>query len=428
MNKFILINIILILTVNTVSCGESHEIDEATKQEILNESLSDSLTFEPILNSAYFPNNISTLFYQNKAHYVKNNGVVFESFPFYKYADNTYNPLNYFYDDLTIVSKRYEQENGYTFDCNYADTSGQMVIDETFSFATDFKNGFATVKLKNADKKWCLINTEGKHIIEADGLTDPYKNVIWIRSDDYWGLAKIDPESLTYKMITNFDFIIIGNFIDELCWVEDKYSEKRAFINLQGKLITPWYDNATDMNNGLATFESHGKWGAIDKSGTVIIAPQYDYLSSFSEGLAAYCTMKNGDFDKWGFINKSNQVVIEMQFGWACDFVNNYAQVRENNADGLTGFINKNGALIISYQFDQAYNFYEGYAAVQKGDKFGFIDTTGKLVIDYKFDKIVPFPNNALEAGFSGGVSKVRIDEEEFFIDKKGNCILGNYK
>ena len=48
------------------------------------------------------------------------------------------------------------------------------------------------------------------------------------------------------------------------------------------------------------------KYGFIDKNGKVVIEPQFDNVSAFSEGLAK--VEKDG---KWGFIHKSGKVVIE---------------------------------------------------------------------------------------------------------------------
>ena len=70
------------------------------------------------------------------------------------------------------------------------------------------------------------------------------------------------------------------------------------------------------------------KYGFIDKSGKVVIEPQFDIESewdkvyrsrsgAFSEGLVL--VKKDG---KWGFIDKNGKVVIEPQF----DEVNNFSE------------------------------------------------------------------------------------------------------
>ena len=64
-------------------------------------------------------------------------------------------------------------------------------------------------------------------------------------------------------------------------------AKKYGFIDKSGKMvIEPQFDGASDFSEGLAQVEKDGKWGFIDKSGKVVIEPQFDWVSDFSEGLA----------------------------------------------------------------------------------------------------------------------------------------------
>ena len=65
------------------------------------------------------------------------------------------------------------------------------------------------------------------------------------------------------------------------------------------------------------------KYGFIDKSGKVVIEPQFDWVGAFSEGLAR--VKKDG---KYGFIDKSGKVVIEPQFDEVRAFSEGLAKVR----------------------------------------------------------------------------------------------------
>ena len=67
------------------------------------------------------------------------------------------------------------------------------------------------------------------------------------------------------------------------------------------------------------------KYGFIDKSGKVVIEPQFDDAGAFSEGFA--CVEKD---DKWGFIDKNGKVVVEPQFDYAREFSEGFAQVKKD--------------------------------------------------------------------------------------------------
>ncbi len=62
-------------------------------------------------------------------------------------------------------------------------------------------------------------------------------------------------------------------------------------------------------NEGLAAVLLGEKWRFIDKSGELVIDPQYDSAYYFNEGLA---TVKIGD--KFGFIDRSGNMVIQPQY------------------------------------------------------------------------------------------------------------------
>jgi len=91
--------------------------------------------------------------------------------------------------------------------------------------------------------------------------------------------------------------------------------------------------------------EGIGKYGYIDKTGKIIINPQFDDAESFSEGLAA---VRIGDY-----------------------------------RTGKYGYIDRTGKIVINPQFDYASYFLGGHAHVKIGDKWNDIDKAGKIVINH---------------------------------------------
>lgn len=124
-------------------------------------------------------------------------------------------------------------------------------------------------------------------------------------------------------------------------------------------------------DNALFPIETNGKWGYIDKSGTIVITPQWNEAESFSEGLARVSV--DG---KYGYINSNGEYVIKPQFDFAGDFSEGMAPV---SIGDMYGYINNKGKYLINPQFEEAYSFSNGLASVRIGNNFGCINKEGEI-------------------------------------------------
>src|SRR5437764_11452181 len=68
----------------------------------------------------------------------------------------------------------------------------------------------------------------------------------------------------------------------------------------------------------------NGKWGFMDRTGRVVIAPAFADERDFFRGLAAV-RMPEG---KWGFIDETGKLPITPRFDEARDFIDDLAPVR----------------------------------------------------------------------------------------------------
>lgn len=153
----------------------------------------------------------------------------------------------------------------------------------------------------------------------------------------------------------------------------------------------------------------NGKYGYIDKSGKVVIQPQYENTMGFNEGLAA--TKLGG---KYGYIDVKGKWTIKPQFDFTYMFSDGLAMVE---IDKKSAWIDKTGKIVIQPQaFEKtAMGFKEGRLAVKKDGKWGYIDKAGKVVIEAKFDEAKEF---------SGGVTQVVTKgHQHHWIDANGKIL-----
>lgn len=151
-------------------------------------------------------------------------------------------------------------------------------------------------------------------------------------------------------------------------------------------------------NEGMFWIRENGKYGYIDKSGKVVIQPQYDNTMGFNEGLAA--TSSGG---KYGFIDTKGNWVIKPQFDFTYIFMDGAAMVKTGK---LYAWIDRTGKQIIAPQaFEEvAMGFSEGRLAVKRDGKWGYIDKTGNLVIAPAYKKATKFEGGAAQVETEDGM------------------------
>ncbi len=84
--------------------------------------------------------------------------------------------------------------------------------------------------------------------------------------------------------------------------------------------------SAQQIDYTLVPYRSGDKWGYASPDKNVVIAPKYDEVGWFSEGLAA---VKAGS--KWGYINKAGQLVIPAKYTVAKSFRKGYLPNAKND-------------------------------------------------------------------------------------------------
>ena len=195
--------------------------------------------------------------------------------------------------------------------------------------------------------------------------------------------------------------------------------EQWGYIDRSGTLvIAPQYQQADDFHEGLAAVQVDGLYGFINTDGDVVIDPQFASVNHFSDGLVA--VQPEGE-ERMGFANRQGEVVIPATFGNYYQF---YAYSRF--VDGLApavdydsmqfGYIDKQGEWVIQPQFDNARQFAAGMAPVQVGSTWQFIDKTGQTVLEGDWSDARPFAEGLAAVNTSGD----SFDGEWSYIDKHG--------
>lgn len=315
----------------------------------------------------------------------------------------------------------------------YIDGTGTIVIEPQFDLALDFTEGLAAVTLEG---KWGYIDTSGTMLIQPQfDRAQPFSEGLgavhtYSYSDgqplNYWGFV-----DRTGDVVIPMEYGLFNcAFSEGRCPVmlgDGGTMPPWGYIDKTGTVVIgPQFDTAQNFSEGLAAVsggDNTSPHGFIDANGDWVIELPPDLMlgrmsSGFSEGLAIVHGLPSFESDvnpviPEGYIDKTGAVVIQPQFECATDFSEGLAAVRVAENGALKwGFIDTTGAIVIQPKYDQAGLFTEGLAAVgtlptdRRGDgvfigdcRWGYIDKTGTVIIELQ-DNQVAYP-------FCGGMARV---------------------
>lgn len=236
----------------------------------------------------------------------------------------------------------------------------------SFSFATDFKNGTAVVidhdPVLNKDHVF-LLSCEGKAIFEfpakyckddlfsvANSIRDEAGNCI---------VGTQSGEKVLYGLIRsdNGEEVSAPIYEELLPCSENLYAAKKdglwGYIDHTGAVIHYFtFEDALPFYGDVAPVKYKGKWGIFGNDGAWMIEPYFDDVSStgFSEGILAY--EKDG---KWGYLKSDGSVLLGQAFSSAGDFSEGVAFFQAGSS--LWGLLNEKGEIILEPAFTEVHCF-----------------------------------------------------------------------
>lgn len=217
---------------------------------------------------------------------------------------------------------------------------------------------------------------------------------------------------------------------------------KWGYVSEDFKIVVkPQYDFVTAFSEGRAFVRKKGKWLIIDKEGNVIIDKLYPaFFGSAHDGENGYYPRVNNSYYKDGKIwiqtKNYHNILVDTEGNVLLDngdyelynILHNGKPLYEwvTFSDGLIiyldyndkyGYMNASGKVIINPEYDLTYGFHEGIAAVKSGNKWGFIDKSGKLIVQPSFEAVS-------RNGFSEGLCAAQSNGKWGYIDKSGTWVI----
>lgn len=227
---------------------------------------------------------------------------------------------------------------------------------------------------------------------------------------------------------------------------------KCGFIDHTGRVVIPLkYDAAGSFSEGLAPVRVGKLWGAIDRTGRMVITPQPHRIMGFLDGMSmiwgdpARTGMLCGFMDSqgklvvpprykgihrfeqdmamvqgeggWGFIDRRGTEIIPLKYQQYSFFFYTFSEgfCLMKNPEGHPVFVHRSGDVLALTDVEFAEPFKQGLAAASSNGYWGFLDTKGNWVIPPRYQKV---------RSFSEGRAWVRDDPGWGAVDPKGKNII----
>jgi hypothetical protein len=265
------------------------------------------------------------------------------------------------------------------------DWRGNFVSSPEWNIASPFSHGYALIRGVKGETG--IVDSSGEQslalgtyeILPSQDLSRGVDRVKTTKDGKtLYGLVSVDGTVLMPPSLLD-----LGSFSEGYAMAKSR-NGSYGFIDLLGVWrIAPEYDGVGDFSDGLAYvyFDDYIPWEsfiypsgetAFDLDGEV---HQTLFPYTFKDGLLA-CTE---DWDNLVYLSWDGEVYVQAgPWDDVKPFSEGFAAVKDDKG---WQFIDDSGLVAFDGVYGYASSFSQGLAAVRQGDRWGFIDRTGRLVI-----------------------------------------------
>ena len=189
----------------------------------------------------------------------------------------------------------------------YMNEKGKMIIPYKFKRAYSFSERTKLALVQSQESKWGLLRVDGSFALspqynEIKTFTD---GIYAVRGMLNWGLTDVNG-----TIILPPKYADIRPLHEELAAFKD--GNKWGFIDMSGKvIIAALYDNVLNFSSGLSAVVQDKRVGFINKENNIVVPLNYEDATSFVPKMHIAAIKKNG---KWGVIDKQGSVLLNIQF------------------------------------------------------------------------------------------------------------------
>ncbi|MBK7335854.1 MAG: WG repeat-containing protein [Saprospirales bacterium] len=276
------------------------------------------------------------------------------------------------------------------------------------------------------DKKWGLINAEGKLVLEP-----VYDAIGEFKS---FGYAVMQRNGMVGLLGRNGQEILAPAFQDLKVLTPDLMAalqhDQWSIINLRGKVVLPpGYDRAVALTDQFLAYLENGLWGVVDRDGRKIVDCSYDQLDFHPEGY--FLSRKDDNLgvlswegeeilptlyddiriegpgliffkkqNRWGMADCDSGIRIPAEYERIDPVGNSFIRLRK--AGKLALYSLSCEKLVSQDEYDDCYLFSDRAILVKRNRLLGLLDACGQTLIPARYNEILPFSGNKFRVNYQG--------------------------
>ncbi len=198
--------------------------------------------------------------------------------------------------------------------------------------------------------------------------------------------------------------------------IPEEYTKPMAFwgfIDTLGNVaIQPQFDEVRPFTHGIAVVNIHGKWGAINHKGTMVIPPHYAALTDFKDNLALATTFEGKKY----FIDTSNRKVLDCPYTDCMPFKGKYCVVQDNEFFGL---MDNRGEIRLNPQYLQL-KADENYLITTEIDGFSSLLRISDMRLMFKVEGQIFLPTE--------GIFRYSEENDVYYRHVSGKAVAGPFE
>ncbi len=230
------------------------------------------------------------------------------------------------------------------------DAAGREVV--PFIYDESFARFEGGVTVARRGGKACLLGADGTELLP------PEYDSVWLDAGAQYGMARRGGTVAVFDLAGNILFEReLGADGWVYCYADAEppfaYNDgegRWGYLNPDGsEALDGPFEDAFPFRKGSDTAAvrvAGGKWGRVRRDGSFAVAPKFDWIGSFSDGLAQ--AERDG---LYGFVDADGATAIPFAYSRVDDFTNGFADASPAEDEALHGLIDRAGEWVIAPEY-----------------------------------------------------------------------------